>query len=250
MEIITFGWGGRLRTCERILQSRQQESKYKTLVLLPVPTSKDKRYITGTDIPLSDVSEAASDDSLVAGYELPEDISRELLARGAAVYDAGADEDFLIENAVLTAHGALGRILCDGARDISGLRIGVVGYGRIGRELVKLFLFLGACVRVFTTTPSTARELCEMGINATLISDDTDFSFVDIIVNTAPAHIFSEADLSESVKIYDLASGKIFGESKRVVKLASVPEVMYPESAGEIYARYILRELGRGGCSL
>ena len=50
---------------------------------------------------------------------------------------------------------------------------------------------------------------------------------------------------SKLVDIYiDLASGSIFKDSRGVIKLASIPNVFYPLSAGRVYADGIIGALG------
>ena len=55
--------------------------------------------------------------------------------------------------------------------------------------------------------------------------------------------LFSPDDL----RIIDLASGKNFPTSERVVKLPSIPERNYPVTAGGVYAEFIARRLFDGG---
>ena len=136
MEIRTFGDSGRQRECERRLLAHGGESLYERLILLPIPTSRDGVHITGTDIPLEALLSSVTGSTLVAGYNIPEPFASELISLSAHVYDAGLDERFLAENAEITAKGALGKILCTTGRDITELRIAIIGYGRIGSRLL------------------------------------------------------------------------------------------------------------------
>lgn len=249
MEIITFGVGRRLMRCASELSLFSGECKYDRLILLPIPSTRDKVNVSGTELSLREAVSSADEGTLVAGYGLPKDICDEVIGRGASVYDAERDEDFLEENAVVTAHGTLGHILSNYSEDIADLRIGIIGYGRIGAALLRLLLFIGADVRVYTTRSSVAESLGEMGVCCEVIYKGCDFAENDLIINTAPAKIIDEKSVTEElsgIEIIDLASGKIFPSAPNVTKLASVPDKMYPETAGRIYAKYILRALSSG----
>lgn len=241
MEILTLGGGGRQRECERaLLDLLLPEGR---LILLPIPTTRDNKYITGTDLTLDETLSMIDSKTVLVGYAIPE----KLLKSGAVVFDASLDEGFLMENAVLTANGTLGYILTHYDRDISELNIGVVGYGRIGRELLRLLLLMGSAPRLYTTRERVAVELGGMGVRAELPDATADLSDLDILVNTAPAEVFDEKRLPPELDIIDLASGNIFSPRERLIKLRSIPDSMYPKTAGEIYARHILDFLRREG---
>ena len=247
MEIITFGSGVRLELCRRAL-SRCVLSPLERLIVLPVPSAGAQGCIKGTDIPLSEAVRLSGKGSAVAGYGLPSELCRELFAEGAAVYDAAEDEEFLLENARLTANAALGHILSDFKTDVSEMKVAIVGYGRIGSYLVKELLFLGASVTVFTTRRSVAEGLCSAGVSAREVSDEGGFSGFDLVINTAPARLFSEntAGISDRT-VYDLASGSFLPPLSNIKKLSALPEKNYPETAGRLYAKGIMRAFGLGG---
>ena len=250
MEIRTFGAGGRIRECERRLLLYNTELPISRLVVLPIPTTRDKKYITSTNILLSQIPELCDSDSFLAGYGIPDGLKDAARERGARVYDAALDEEFLLKNAEITARGALGRLLTDTRLDICDMKIGIIGYGRIGRELVRLCLFLGADVTVYTKRAEVCRDLLSLGIRAQVITSECDLSENDLVFNTAPeAIIRSEliAALPEKTSIIDLASGNIFEPSARLTKLASIPDAMYPETAGRVYADAILNAI-KGRC--
>ena len=112
----------------------------------------------------------------------------------------------------------------------------MVGYGRIGISLIRWLLLFGAEVVLYTNRESVALEVGEMGLSSYLIGKDVDFSGLDILINTAPARQISPSDLSDKTTIIDLASGKIFDDIPRLVKLSSIPDAFYPISAGRLYA--------------
>ncbi len=239
-----------MEECLRRLRGTNKESPYARLVLLPIPTSRDGVHVTGTEHTLCEAAEGVSEGTLVAGYGIPPLISRRITERGGAVYDAAEDEDFLVENAEITARGALGEILLMTERDASELSVGIVGYGRIGAALTRLLLFLGTGVRVYSRRIATRLELSAMGIEAVSSPTEDGAAGLDLLVNTAPAVLFTSeqmAALPRGLKIIDLASGVNFPASEAVVKLPSIPERSYPITAGGVYARYIGKVLFDGG---
>lgn len=245
MEICTFGVGGRQRVCETAL-SEIKESRYARLILLPIPTTRDSQHVSSTDIPLEEILTLVGSGVLVAGYNIPDGLGEQIISLGGEVYDAALDEDFLLENAEITAEGALGKILCDFKKAPRDLRVGIVGYGRIGKALTRLLLFLGARVKIYTRKESTRLYLAEYGVESSHGECVSDFEGLDLIVNTAPVPFLcrdSVDELSKTTTIIDLASGKNFEDNAPVIKLSSVPDAMYPDTAGKIYARYISRHL-------
>ena len=241
MEIITFGGGERLLYCQNRLKQRSS-ARLGKIILLPIPSVSGEGFIKGSSTPLSSVADAAEEGSFVAGYALPDRLVESLTEAGSFVYDAARDEDFLLENARLTAHGALGHILSDLKKDVAALRVAIVGYGRIGSETLRLLLFLGAEVTLLTTRERVARELGEMGVSARVLDGRTNLSDFDLVINTAPARLFDEA--TEGIKdrpIFDLASGDVLPHLPNVKKLPALPEKMYPETSGEQYADAILK---------
>ena len=144
MEIRTFGVGGRISECERILKDLLVKRGDGRLILLPIPTTRDNKYINVTSFTIDDISALLNSNSLVAGYNSPSQILSSAKVAGAKVYDAGLDEEFLTENAELTARGTIGYILTHTDKDIGEMKIGVVGYGRIGIRLIRWLLLFGA----------------------------------------------------------------------------------------------------------
>ena len=245
MEIRHFGVGGRLSECKRLLCERLGNDSGK-LLLLPIPSTRDNKYINGTAVEIGDVVAMIDEGCDIVGYNIPEMITDRARKVGARVYDAGLDEEFLSENAELTARGAIGYIMTHYQRDLSDMRVGVVGYGRIGMRLVRWLLLFGADLIVYTRREALALELCEAGISARTLWD-ADFSGLDILINTTPKRQICEGELDPTTDIIDLASGISFDPSERLIRLASVPESFYPITAGRLYAEAAIRGLGGEG---
>ena len=244
MEIRSFGVGERMEECRRLLEGHFGGSMGGSLVLLPIPSTRDNIYITGTSVEIADLLPLPESCSALVGYNISRALWDEAERVGAEVYDAALDEDFLTENAELTARGTVGYILTHYKRDLADMSVGVVGYGRIGMRLVRWLLLFGADVRVFTRRHSLALELCEMGISAVVVGDEADTSGLDLLINTAPQKQIDDGTLPIETDIIDLASGSIFEPSARLIKLPSIPDSYYPRSAGRLYAEGAIRALG------
>ena len=211
------------------------------LVFLPVPTTRDKKHVANTDILLEDTLLSAERGSFVVGYGLPDSYVSMAERKECSVLDLSRDEEYLIENAYLTALGATGYILTTDGRSPSELSFGVVGYGRIGTALVRILLFLGARVRVFTSRHLTRIDLGEFGVEsraADISVGSYDFSGIDVLINTAPKDMsdkFPDRSPPPTLRVLELASGDNFSGVFGVEKLPALPEKMYPESAGRAY---------------
>ena len=241
MQILDFGGGERLRFCREYLSGMTGEVK--TLILLPIPSTKDNIHVKGTETALSEAVSSAGRGDAVCGYGLPETVKGELAEKGVRLFDGLDCEDFLVENAVLTVDGALGELLSSMPFSLRDLSVGIIGYGRIGKRLLRSLLFLGAKVRVYTRSELVRLSLGEEGIESEAFSFDGDYVGLDVLVNTAPAKVMSSEGIkkyeSAGLKILDLASGECFPQSPSVKKLASIPEAFYPKSAGRLYGKYI-----------
>jgi hypothetical protein len=238
MEVLSFGGGGRQRECASILERAPIEGR---LILLPIPTTRDNKFVSGTDVRLGEIENMIDADTAVAGYRLPPGYNF-----GNRVYDGEADEDLQCKNADLTARGALGYLLSKYDRDICDLTVGVVGYGRIGSRLLRLLLLLGARAVLYTKRRSVAEELSLIGVETRLMSGSESYLDLDVLINTAPERLVSLDKLQPTAAVVDLASGNAFDPDERLVKLGSLPEKLYPVSAGRIYAEAIMKFL-KGG---
>lgn len=212
------------------------------LYLLPIPSTKDGIHVNGSSHKLSEID--VGDGDAVVAYGLPRELYDLLSDKGAIVYDGAYDEDFLVENARLTALGVIGDVITEKNKSPNDVRFGIIGYGRIGKELLKYLYFLGAAPTVYTTKESVRKELSEVGVSARMLSDG-EFTDMDVIVNTAPAAILDKESaqglIAHGVSIFDLASGDNFGSCEGVIKLMSIPGKVYPESAGKSYGEMAIR---------
>ena len=220
------------------------------IILLPIPTTRDGVRLSGTEILISDILMDTALGDAVIGYGIPREDIEIIEASGGVCVDLAEDEEFLSENARLTALGAVGYILTKLPRAADEMTVGVVGYGRIGEELVTYLISLGAEVVVFTSNNATRVALGAYGIRTEHY--DRDEGVLDIpcevraLINTAPISLsgsFQGGVIPDGLAVIELASGNNFEGVSGVVRLPSLPERAYPESASEVYYRAILRGL-------
>lgn len=238
MMIHSYENGLRAESCIEYIKGLDGIGRWEDIILLPIPTSRDNRTILNTKVDTNSLIPQINDKTFVSGYGLDKTFIDGAIERGGTVVDLALEEDFLLENARLTALATVGILLGSTKVSPEDLRLGVVGYGRIGKHLVNLFLYLGAEVRVFTSRPSTRLDLCEYGVASAMSSSDADLSGLDLLINTAPALIFTPDSIPEGLRIIDLASGDNF-HGVEVEKYPSVPAKMFPVSAGRVWGRSI-----------
>ena len=228
----------RAEACIEYIKGLDVVGYWDQILLLPIPTSRDNCTILNTKVDINSLIPHINDKTFVSGYGLGEVFITEARERGGTVVDLALEEDFLLENARLTALATVGILLGSTRLSPEDLRLGIVGYGRIGKQLVNLFLYLGAEVRVFTSRPSTRLDLCEYGVASAMSTTDADLSGLDLLINTAPATIFTPQSIPSGLRIIDLASGDNF-PGVEVEKYPSVPARMFPFSAGRVWGRAI-----------
>ncbi|MBQ7332745.1 MAG: hypothetical protein IJW38_00150 [Clostridia bacterium] len=245
MNIEIFGESERGKTAKSVFTDK--DLGVENVKLLPIPSSRDGAHIAGTDILLSDFEKELFHGDFVVGYGLSKSFKEKLALRGIECYDAAFDEKFLLENAYITAIGTLGYVLGTAKKIPGDMRFGIIGYGRIGASLTRLFLFLGAKVKIFSSKKLTRIELGLCGIDSPEIEladfSDTSLSGLDFVLNTAPtnlSYLFPKKQVPDGMRVIDLASGDSFPGVLGVEYLPSLPERMYPESAGAVYANQAL----------
>ena len=251
MNIYTYGSDKRLEFCRSYLLKKPPRAAEK-LILLPIPSFKGSDLIRTASVSARDIVNEVKKGDSVAGYGLPKEFRRELSDKGVSALDIERDEEFVVDNAYLTAVGTVGKLLVEHTRAPLDLSIGVIGYGRIGERLVSALAYLRSEVTVFTSKTELSHELCMLGISgvpyAALTEEEGRKKLLglDVLINTAPAKIIPEeaAGYLSGVRLIELASGNNFPDGVYYERFASVPAEVYPESAGIAMAKSILRMMG------
>lgn len=157
------------------------------------------------------------------------------------------DEDYLAENAAITADCALqvaAPLLTATIQDSPAL---VIGWGRIGKCLGKLLKAIGNDVTVAARKPSDRAMLHALGYRTADPGNLTPLSRYRIIFNTAPAPILNQEQLAQCqncVKI-DLASKQGL-EGEDVVWARGLPGIYAPESSGRLICDTFIKLMKEG----
>ncbi len=219
--------------------------------ILPLPATQDNKYIKGTDITVDDLIGIMPAEKTVFAGKLNDKIKKRFYENKIEVFDYYQREEFALKNAVPTALGVLNFVMNNSTKIIPDMKIMVIGYGKCGRAILKVFNSLGANVIAASRKYLTVAEAQSNGISACLIKNiNENVNNCDVVINTVPSPIFGKnfIDLiKKSTLIIDIASapyGFDYGYAKeshkKIVRLPSIPGVYFPQSAGNIIADTIM----------
>lgn len=204
-------------------------------------------YSPAKKLTISDIEKIPPESYLLAG-KVNGEIHSLIKEKNITYINTLTDEVYAIENAVQTAEASLMLIIRATTKSIYDLNIGILGYGRIGRALSKIFSSLGLTYNVYT------KDYYEQAIahlyKCNVYDLNGDISDCDVIINTIPAKTLAYEQLktiNNSCYILDLASHASI-DSCDVNSLGLVydnalglPGKYSPQSAGEILGKSILR---------
>ncbi|HAQ28662.1 MAG TPA: hypothetical protein DCQ76_02710 [Ruminococcaceae bacterium] len=222
------------------------------LLILPLPVSRDKVYLN-TDkafrsVSLSEIGECLGETDTVAGGIIGD--SRAVLsANGAKVYDY-YDEEFITDNARLTAQCLKFVLNENGIYDFTGKKTAVTGYGRTAKAIAEFMKENGAKVLITARDPHSLGDAVKKGYSICLLRDyDCIAHDADILINTVPAEIIDKNILSrlrKDVLLIDIASppfgvdiGLADSYGINVVRALGLPGKYAPEKAGKLIFKKI-----------
>lgn len=205
------------------------------IVLLPVPSFDKSGTLKGGG-DLRDLPQ----DALIVGGNL-----QHTALKGRRCLDLLQNHLYLSENAAITAYCALCIIMENLPVILDGCPILVVGWGRIGKCLVRLLRQLGARITVAARSEADRALLEALGYRAADPGKEIPhMEQFRVIVNTVPYMVLPKEKLTacqhSCIKI-DLAS--IPGiEGDDVIQARGLPSLDAPESSGKLIARMIRKE--------
>ncbi len=173
------------------------------------------------------------------GHRLTADSSRIIAPpaerRGVPYFD---DPVYLLENAALTAEGALELVMRRSRRTVTGMETLVAGYGRIGSLLADRLHLAGARVTVAARS-AAHRAAAEIRGYDSVDINNIHRSF-DAILNTVPAPVL-RGDFGGALCI-DLASAPGgWADDTPVIKAPGLPGLYAPQTAADCMAEAIYR---------
>ena len=243
----------------KVEQDWKQAVQGADAVILPLPASSDGRRVhlplgEGAEAPTLKELFALADKIPVMGGKFSPAVKEIAERDGILLFDYFESEELQLKNALPTAEGAVSVLMREVPRTVNGLPVGVTGFGRVAKALIRLLLAMGAHVTVTARKTADLLAARALGCNAVLFTGTAslrDFAKGQgVVFNTVPHWLFSQEVLREMEKktlIIDLASapGGVDGEAAeangiRVIWALSLPGKYAPQTAGEIIAQTVL----------
>lgn len=162
------------------------------------------------------------------------------------------DEAFLLENARLTAEGAVYKAMCARQGALCQKKCLVIGYGRIGKWLTRMLRGMGCDVTVCARKEASRKMAGENSVDVQQLNDV--IGEMEMIFNTVPAMVMPE-DVLEKVRkeaiLMELASAPYGIDMAAAEKLGlnvqiegGLPGRYCPGEAAKIWLEYIERSVG------
>jgi dipicolinate synthase subunit A len=229
----------------------------KCFLIFPIPLSEKNFWgVTGCDA-AKFCENIASGNITLVGVNADEALSTAVRASGRVLVDLGANEQFLVENAYLTAEAAVNIIMQNSDCSIRSQRIALFGYGRISKFLLSILRALGVRVSVYARrAEARSLALCDGAEKVGALHERDIVSALeenDVVINTVPYPVLDEnilAGVSSRPYLMDLASlpGGIDIECARRLgyrgsRELGLPAKYAPKNAGETFARAIYSTL-------
>ena len=221
-------------------------------VVLPLPATRDGKTVSARQgtvpVPFAELVERIPARALLLGGLLPREWIDSFTARGGRSVDYYTDGTVALRNALPTAEGALRVAMESLPVTLSGSRVAVVGYGRIGALLTEKLIALGAGVSVLARSPVAltnaalhGAEPLPLGVRPPVLPSDCRAVF-----NTVPARVLTGetfSSLPAGCVLIELASApggfdvrEATDAGMKVVSAPGIPGKFYPETAGGILA--------------
>lgn len=199
-------------------------------VLLPVPSfSAGDEYLAHflADLP---------DDVIISGGNLSSP-----LLEGYATIDFLKDPYYLAENAAITASCTLKISKNKLGTSVKSKQILIIGWGRIGKCLCRLFENEGASVTVAARKDSDRAIISVLGNRSISINEAAaKTEEFDIIINTVPAMVLPEIKCKEDALLLELAS-KPGMSGKNILDCRGLPSKIDPDASGRLIAKTFCR---------
>ena len=147
------------------------------------------------------------------------------------------DPFYLAENAAMTARCALGLI----GKELYGLPVLILGWGRIGKCLCKFLAEAGAQVTIAARKAADVAMVRALGCDGIFL--DQAASQLDrfgAVINTIPAMVLPTVQVRDDCVLLELAS-KPGMAGGHIIDGRGLPGKYAPEESGQLIARTILR---------
>lgn len=260
-KVITSGFDSTdLPPCVTGCTNPAQAVSLADFIILPVPVTTDGSNINAPfsrmRITLDQVLNAIKPSQKLVGGAITDDVRKEIEKRGLKIYDYLHREELAVYNAVPTAEGAIQLAMEELPITINGSRCLITGYGRVGRNLSRLLIALGANVTVAARRYSDLAWADTQRCTTVELKNLSEAGEFDVVFNTVPSMIFDYEHLKNMDKntlLIDLASkpgGIDFNAASdlqiKTIWALSLPGRVAPKSAGRIIKNTILNMVREG----
>lgn len=241
------GWENRLRTLEATLDGAHG-------VLFPLrPFREQGILIQGTWVSLDALADRMAPGGMILAGSIPPKFENELKTRGLSCLSYLDQPEYVIRNAAITAECALELAMEQLPRTLSGERVLVIGWGRIGRFLGEKLRALGAKVTISVRRQEQIPELEALGYRGDLTGEYR-YGLEDygLVFNTVPAAVMPQERTRELrgrvIELASLPGGFTPGQiaSVPVLMAQGLPGKLAPETSGKLLAETVISALEEG----
>lgn len=231
-------------------------------VILPMPLTRDGETVNApfciSKPKVKDILQLIGPDTSVFGGAIKPEVFDLARKNNMKLIDYMNDEALTIQNAAITAEGAIGIAIMQTPIELCGSKCLVVGNGRIGRILADKLRALGAQTWVSARKREDYARIRAAGHQPlkTHLIDDRIRTF-SIVFNTVPAMVLPRPVLEKmnrNATIIDLASqpgGTDFVAARelgiKVEHALSIPGKIAPVTGGEIIVNTVMQILYEEG---
>ena len=230
------------------------------VVVGPIPLSSDRKNLSmpfsNNKLDIEDFCNNIKDKTLIAG-NIPETIKPKLEELNISPIDLFKREEFIVLNNIATAEGTIQIAMEETGRTLHGSNVLVLGFGRVGKVLVKMLDGIGTKVYCEARKDEDIAWIKAYGYEPIRLNELNDnLSKFDIIINTIPFQILDKERLDlvkKDVVIIHLASnpgGVDIKEAKarhlKVIWALSLSGKVAPISGAEFIKEtlyHVLKEL-------
>ncbi len=230
------------------------------IVVGPIPLSSDRKNLSmpfsNNKLDIEVFCNAIAGKTLIAG-NIPETIKSKLDELNISPIDLFKREEFIVLNNIATAEGTIQIAMEETGRTLHGSNVLVMGFGRVGKVLVKMLDGIGTKVYCEARKDEDIAWIKAYGYEPIRLNElNENLSKFDIIINTIPFQILDKERLDlvkKDVVIIDLASnpgGVDIKEAKnrhlKVIWALSLSGKVAPISGAEFIKEtlyHVLKEL-------
>lgn len=236
---------------EAIIVDNVENAQY---IIFPIPFTKDKVHITGTEILIEDIIIKCINKTIFSGG-IPKDIRRKFEINNVTYVDLMDLDEVAYLNAIPTAEGAIAKAMETTDKTIHASKILVLGFGRVAKILADKLKGLNANVFCAARSKKDLAHIKALGYNVVDINNmEACIKEMDIIFSTIPTLILTQKKLnliSKDTVIIDLASSPGSLDYVAAEKLGlkaylelGLPTKVAPKSAAEYLKESIDKIIG------